>query len=168
MTDDLEAITNAFRYPWSTGPVEGHITRVKLIKRAGYGRAKLPVLRGRIFGPNYARANGCGQLDLARLSPDLPAGNELRSQANALWGSLPATSCKAGIWPVDWWRNCSVISSQACPRVKRSEVASPWIALRIVHSQQECRSAGRASVTARKPYPSRFRSPAGSKRSDQV
>ncbi|MDQ6674302.1 MAG: ISL3 family transposase [Chloroflexota bacterium] len=52
MTDDLEAITNAFRYPWSTGPVEGHITRVKLIKRAGYGRAKLPLLRARILGPN--------------------------------------------------------------------------------------------------------------------
>jgi transposase len=52
MTDDLVAITNAFRYPWSTGPVEGHITRVKLIKRAGYGRAKLPLLRARILGPN--------------------------------------------------------------------------------------------------------------------
>ena len=52
MTDDLEAITNAFRYPWSTGPVEGHVNRVKLIKRAGYGRAKLPLLRARILGPN--------------------------------------------------------------------------------------------------------------------
>jgi transposase len=52
MTDDLEAITNAFRYPSSTGSVEGHITRVKLIKRAGYGRAKLPLLRARILGPN--------------------------------------------------------------------------------------------------------------------
>jgi len=31
MTDDLEAITNAFRYPWSTGPVEGHINRVKTV-----------------------------------------------------------------------------------------------------------------------------------------
>jgi transposase len=31
MTDDLEAITNAFRYPWSSGPVEGHITRVKTV-----------------------------------------------------------------------------------------------------------------------------------------
>jgi transposase len=27
MTDDLEAITNAFRYPWSTGPVEGQYDR---------------------------------------------------------------------------------------------------------------------------------------------
>jgi transposase len=52
MTDDLEAITNAFRYPWSTGPVEGHVNRVKLIKRAGYGRAKLPLLRARILSPN--------------------------------------------------------------------------------------------------------------------
>ena len=55
MTDDLDAITNALRYPWSTGPLEGHITRVKLIKRAGYGRAKLPLLRARILGPNRAR-----------------------------------------------------------------------------------------------------------------
>ncbi len=52
MTDDLVAITNAFCYPWSTGPVEGHINRVKLIKRAGYGRAKLPLLRARVLGPN--------------------------------------------------------------------------------------------------------------------
>jgi transposase len=52
LTDDLEAITNAFGYPWSTGPVQGPIDRVKLIKRAGYGRAKLPLLRARILGPN--------------------------------------------------------------------------------------------------------------------
>jgi transposase len=52
MMADLEAIRNAFRYPWSTGPVEGHINRVKLIKRQGYGRAKVPLLRARILGPN--------------------------------------------------------------------------------------------------------------------
>jgi transposase len=52
MTEDMAAITNAFRYPWSTGPVEGHVNRVKLIKRARYGRAKLPLLRARILGPN--------------------------------------------------------------------------------------------------------------------
>jgi transposase len=27
LTEDLQAITNAFRYPWGTGPVEGHINR---------------------------------------------------------------------------------------------------------------------------------------------
>jgi transposase len=49
---DLAAITNALRYPWSTGPVEGHVNRVKLIKRQGYGRAALPLLRARVLGPN--------------------------------------------------------------------------------------------------------------------
>ena len=31
--------------PWSTGPVEGHIHRLKLIKRQMYGRAKLDLLQ---------------------------------------------------------------------------------------------------------------------------
>jgi transposase len=35
---------------WSTGPIEGHITRVKFIKRLGYGRAGLNLLRARITG----------------------------------------------------------------------------------------------------------------------
>jgi hypothetical protein len=30
--------------PWSTGPLEGHVNRLKLIKRSMYGRAKLPRL----------------------------------------------------------------------------------------------------------------------------
>ena len=52
MTDDLDASTNAFRYSWSTGPVEGHINRVNFIKRAGYGRARLPLLRASILRAN--------------------------------------------------------------------------------------------------------------------
>jgi transposase len=52
MASDRQAIRNAFLYPWSTGPVEGSITRVKLLKRAGYGRASVPLLRARVLGPN--------------------------------------------------------------------------------------------------------------------
>ena len=47
---DGDAVRNAFLYPWSTGPVEGHITRIKLLKRQGYGRAKMPLLRARVLG----------------------------------------------------------------------------------------------------------------------
>jgi transposase len=47
---DRAAILAAIELPWSTGPVEGHITRVKLMKRIGYGRASLPLLRARILG----------------------------------------------------------------------------------------------------------------------
>ncbi|HYG35236.1 MAG TPA: ISL3 family transposase [Clostridia bacterium] len=47
---DRAAVLAAIQLPWSTGPVEGQITRVKLIKRIGYGRASLPLLRARIIG----------------------------------------------------------------------------------------------------------------------
>ena len=48
MTEDLDAIREGIRLPWSTGPVEGHIHRLKLLKRLGYGRAQLPLLRARL------------------------------------------------------------------------------------------------------------------------
>jgi transposase len=46
---DHRAVEAALRLPWSNGPVEGHVHRVKLIKRQGYGRAKLDLLRGRVL-----------------------------------------------------------------------------------------------------------------------
>ena len=46
---DRAAVNAAFTTPWSTGPVEGHVHRVKLIKRAGYGRAKIDLLRTRVL-----------------------------------------------------------------------------------------------------------------------
>ncbi len=39
----------ALSLPWSTGPVEGHITRLKLIKRQGYGRSSLGTLKRRFI-----------------------------------------------------------------------------------------------------------------------
>ena len=41
----LGAITS----PWSNGQVEGQVTRVKLLKRQMYGRAKFDLLRARIL-----------------------------------------------------------------------------------------------------------------------
>lgn len=46
---DDAAIEAALTTPWSTGQCEGQICRVKLIKRLGYGRAKLDLLRQRIL-----------------------------------------------------------------------------------------------------------------------
>jgi len=46
---DEAAVQAALRLPWSTGPVEGHIHRLKLIKRQMYGRAKLDLLRIRVL-----------------------------------------------------------------------------------------------------------------------
>ena len=37
---DRAAVVNGLTLPWSTGPVEGTVTRVKLLKRQGYGRRR--------------------------------------------------------------------------------------------------------------------------------
>jgi transposase len=45
---DREAVVNGLKFRWSTGPVEGHVTRAKLFKRQGYGRASTHLLKRRI------------------------------------------------------------------------------------------------------------------------
>jgi len=46
---DRAAVEAALTMPWSTSMVEGHIHRVKLIKRQGYGRSSFALLRRRIL-----------------------------------------------------------------------------------------------------------------------
>jgi transposase len=46
---DKAAVFAGLTLPWSNGPVEGHVNRLKLIKRSMYGRAKLPLLRARVL-----------------------------------------------------------------------------------------------------------------------
>jgi transposase len=46
---DLAAVTAAVTLPWSSGVVEGHNTRIKLIKRMMYGRAGVDLLRKRVL-----------------------------------------------------------------------------------------------------------------------
>ncbi|MFF4621851.1 ISL3 family transposase [Nonomuraea jabiensis] len=46
---DLDAVTAGLSVPWSSGQAEGQNTRVKLIKRQGYGRANFDLLRKKIL-----------------------------------------------------------------------------------------------------------------------
>jgi transposase len=46
---DRAAVEAGLSLPWSSGPVEGNINRLKLIKRQGYGRAKFDLLRLRVL-----------------------------------------------------------------------------------------------------------------------
>ena len=48
ITADQPAVRAALTEPWSNGPTEGHITRLKLIRRQMYGRGKLDLLRARL------------------------------------------------------------------------------------------------------------------------
>ena len=49
LREESAALEAALRLPWSTGPVEGQITRLKLIKRQAYGRAGIDMLRRRML-----------------------------------------------------------------------------------------------------------------------
>jgi transposase len=44
---DRNAVAAAIVHPWSNGQTEGQITKLKLVKRQMYGRAKLDLLRAR-------------------------------------------------------------------------------------------------------------------------
>ncbi len=46
---DQDAVTAGLTLPWSSGSVEGHINRIKMLKRQMYGRANSDLLRRRIL-----------------------------------------------------------------------------------------------------------------------
>jgi len=46
---DIAAVQAALDLPWTTSPVEGQIGRIKMIKRAMYGRAGFELLRARVL-----------------------------------------------------------------------------------------------------------------------
>lgn len=46
---DLSAIINGLTLEHSSGAAEGNVTRVKLLKRDGYGRANFDLLRAQIL-----------------------------------------------------------------------------------------------------------------------
>jgi transposase len=46
---DQNAVTAALRYAASNGITEGHVNRLKLIKRTAYGRASFELLRKRVL-----------------------------------------------------------------------------------------------------------------------
>ncbi|MFJ7910668.1 transposase [Kitasatospora sp. NPDC096204] len=46
---DLDAVMAGRTLPWSSGAVEGHVNRIKMLKRQMYGRAGFDPLRKRVL-----------------------------------------------------------------------------------------------------------------------
>jgi transposase len=46
---DLDAVLNGLSLRWNSGPVEGRVNHIKMIKRQMFGRAGLPLLRKRVL-----------------------------------------------------------------------------------------------------------------------
>jgi len=49
LRQDQAAIEAALAHRWSSGQVEGQVTRTKLVKRQMFGRAKFDLLRKRVL-----------------------------------------------------------------------------------------------------------------------
>jgi Transposase len=49
LEQDLDAVTSGLTMTWSSGPVEGRVNHIKMIKRQMFGRAGLPLLRKRVL-----------------------------------------------------------------------------------------------------------------------
>jgi transposase len=46
---DDDAVRAALTEEWSSGQIEGHVTKVKLVKRLMFGRANVDLLRRRVL-----------------------------------------------------------------------------------------------------------------------
>ena len=65
--EDYEAVKAGVTLPWSSGPVEGHINRLKMLKRQMFGRARLDLLSHRFVGASRGgRAPAAGQPEPAQ------------------------------------------------------------------------------------------------------
>jgi len=49
LQEALAAVKTGLPLPWSNGLVEGYVNRLKLLKRQGYGRADVGLLRQRVM-----------------------------------------------------------------------------------------------------------------------
>ncbi|MFE2500249.1 transposase [Streptomyces scopuliridis] len=46
---DLNAVAAGLTLPWNSGAVEGHVNRIKMLKRQMFGRAGFALLRKRVL-----------------------------------------------------------------------------------------------------------------------
>ncbi|MFE5034435.1 transposase [Streptomyces sp. NPDC056683] len=46
---DLDAVVAGLSQPWNSGVVEGHVNRIKMLKRQTFGRAGFVLLRKRVL-----------------------------------------------------------------------------------------------------------------------
>ncbi|GGP91411.1 hypothetical protein GCM10010278_82100 [Streptomyces melanogenes] len=95
---DLDAVTAGLALACGSSIVEGHVNRIKTIKRQIYGRASLPLLRTRILlrsrpedsqnrGPNRNR----DRRQFPETDPGRPTTDEIRAIQHA-WAAASANT----------------------------------------------------------------------------
>ena len=72
--EDYAAVKAGVTLPWSTGPVEGHINRLKMLKRQMFGRAHLDLLSRRfVLAPRGEQAQAPGLCAPSRACANIEA-----------------------------------------------------------------------------------------------
>ena len=67
LSEDYETVKAGVTLPWSTSPVEGHINRLKMLKRQMFGRARLDLLSRRfLLAPRERQAQAVGPRALSQ------------------------------------------------------------------------------------------------------
>jgi transposase len=75
LQEDYKAVKAGVTLPWSTSPVEGHINRLKMVKRQMFGRARLDLLSHRFLrAPRERQARAVG-------GPRAPSQGHAEAQA---------------------------------------------------------------------------------------
>jgi transposase len=98
---DRAAVRAAIIQPWSNGQVEAQITKLKLVKRQMYGRAKIDLLEARLLGTALSATLSSNMRQTPKLTPPWLSGS-ICCRADRRRDPTPITdgSC--------WWRNaCS-------------------------------------------------------------
>ena len=74
LDEDYEAVKAGVTLPWSTGPVEGHINRLKMLKRQMFGRARLDLLSRRfVLAPREGPARAARPREPSSQTPAVAA-----------------------------------------------------------------------------------------------
>ena len=69
--EDYDAVKAGVTLPWSNGPVEGHINRLKMLKRQMFGRARLDLLSRRfVLAPRERQAQATCPREPAQAHPE--------------------------------------------------------------------------------------------------
>lgn len=77
LREEYDAVKAGVTRPWSNGPVEGHITRLKMLKRQMCGRAKLDLLSRRfLLTPGRAQDQAQASRNRWRLPPGPRSPNQ--------------------------------------------------------------------------------------------
>ncbi|WP_307037820.1 hypothetical protein [Streptomyces canus] len=85
---DLDAVTAGLTLAWNSGVVEGHVNRIKMLKRQMFGRAGFELLRKRVLLA-WPSVTGPHEVDQSPSSSTEPPARRMGSQSTTASATGP-------------------------------------------------------------------------------